>query len=69
MITITRYHDISMGHRVYGHDGKCKNLHGHNYRIHFTVATTELNDTGMVVDFSVIKDRLCKWIENDPLLT
>ena len=38
MHTIERYHDISTGHRVYGHESKCKYLHGHNYRITFTVA-------------------------------
>lgn len=29
----TAYHDISCGHRVYGHESKCAHLHGHNYRI------------------------------------
>jgi 6-pyruvoyltetrahydropterin/6-carboxytetrahydropterin synthase len=37
MYTVERYHDISAGHRVVG-GGKCENLHGHNYRIYFTVA-------------------------------
>lgn len=36
MIHITRYHDISAGHRVVGHEGACASIHGHNYRIHFT---------------------------------
>lgn len=38
MHTITRYHDISCGHRVVGHEGKCRHLHGHNYRITFFCA-------------------------------
>lgn len=33
--TATRYHDFSAGHRVAGHENKCANLHGHNYRVHF----------------------------------
>jgi 6-pyruvoyltetrahydropterin/6-carboxytetrahydropterin synthase len=33
---VHRYHDISCGHRVHGHEGKCRHLHGHNYRVHFT---------------------------------
>lgn len=58
-----RYHDISMGHRVAGHESKCASLHGHNYRIHFFVEGEKLDAVGRVVDFSVIKDRLCNWLE------
>lgn len=65
MITATRYHDISTGHRVYGHESKCAHLHGHNYRIHFTVGATELDDVGRVLDFSAIKEYLCMWVENN----
>lgn len=38
MHTAERYHDISCGHRVVGHENKCRHLHGHNYRIHFVCA-------------------------------
>lgn len=65
MISATRYHDISTGHRVYGHESKCKHLHGHNYRIHFTVGAKELDMVGRVLDFGVIKERLCMWVENN----
>ena len=61
-ITATRYHDFSAGHRVHGHEGKCAHLHGHNYRVHFTVQAP-LDDVGRVMDFSSIKDRLCNWLE------
>lgn len=60
---VKRYHDISCGHRVVGHEGKCQNLHGHNYRIHFTCISEKLDDVGRVVDFSVVKERLCMWVE------
>lgn len=63
MTTIERYHDISMGHRVVGHESKCRHLHGHNYRIHFTCTAPELDALGRVIDFGVIKDLLCLWIE------
>ncbi|HLT86896.1 MAG TPA: 6-carboxytetrahydropterin synthase [Sphingobacterium sp.] len=63
MILAERYHDISCGHRVVGHEGKCRFLHGHNYRIHFTVAADQLDEIGRVVDFSVIKTALCQWLE------
>jgi 6-pyruvoyltetrahydropterin/6-carboxytetrahydropterin synthase len=57
-----RYHDIACGHRVYGHESKCANLHGHNYRIHFTVSG-KLDALGRVMDFSAIKELLCHWLE------
>lgn len=64
MITATRYHDISTGHRVFGHESKCKHLHGHNYRIHFT-CRGDLDAVGRVIDFGVIKEKLCMWVENN----
>lgn len=60
-----RYHDISVGHRVYNQGSKCEMLHGHNYRIHFNVEAQELNEIGMVLDFGIIKSTLCMWIENN----
>ena len=74
-----RYHDISCGHRVHGHEGKCQHLHGHNYRVHFTCQAEELDSVGRVIDFGEIKNKLCLWLErnwdhrmliwdNDPLL-
>jgi len=63
-ITANRYHDISCGHRVVGHEGKCRFLHGHNYRVHFYCEAEQLDTVGRVIDFGVIKEKLCMWIEN-----
>lgn len=74
MFEASRYHDICAGHRVVGHEGKCRNLHGHNYRIHFTVVpqkpsrnsdllSDQLDSVGRVVDFSIINSQLCNWVE------
>jgi 6-pyruvoyltetrahydropterin/6-carboxytetrahydropterin synthase len=80
MYTVDRYHDICAGHRVYGHESKCAHLHGHNYRITFTcvkdspaprrflgapAAASGLDDLGRVIDFSMIKARLCIWLEEN----
>lgn len=80
MMVVHRYHDICAGHRVVGHEGKCRHLHGHNYRIHFYCASNGLDDLGRVFDFSEVKNRLCNWLEEnwdhkflvwekDPLIT
>lgn len=67
MITAKRYHDISCGHRVVGHESKCALLHGHNYRIHFTcraaAGNMETDSLGRVIDFGVMKEKLCMWVE------
>jgi 6-pyruvoyltetrahydropterin/6-carboxytetrahydropterin synthase len=67
--TAERYHDISVGHRVYGHESKCAHLHGHNYRIHFHCRAAKgahsLDRVGRVIDFSVIKHLLCQWLEDE----
>lgn len=66
--TAQRFHDISCGHRVAFHEGKCAHLHGHNYRIHFTIAPRPqagLDHIGRVLDFSVIKSLLCAWLESN----
>lgn len=60
--TAIRYHDISCGHRVAGHENKCAYLHGHNYRIWF-YARGDLDAIGRVIDFSVLKSTLCEWLE------
>lgn len=66
MISATRYHDFSCGHRVVGHESKCAHLHGHNYRVHFTVyPVAGLDTVGRVLDFSVIKEKLCTWLERE----
>lgn len=58
-----RFHDISVGHTVTGHESKCAHLHGHNYRIHFKLEVDELDLIGRVLDFSIIKEKLCQWLE------
>ena len=45
-----------------GHENKCSHLHGHNYRITFCCAGV-LDSLGRVIDFSVIKEKLCVWLE------
>lgn len=43
-----------MGHRLPEHDGHCRNLHGHSYRMVVEVEGDVEPDTGMVMDFGDI---------------
>ena len=60
-----RYHDFCYGHRVVNHESKCKNLHGHNGRVTYTIEAPRLDPLGRVLDFSVIKSILCNWLEDN----
>lgn len=60
-----RWHSIAYGHRVFGHEGKCCNLHGHNGEFTFYCEADQLDQVGRVIDFSVIKSTICAWIENN----
>lgn len=64
-ISIVRRIQFCAGHRVFGHENKCANLHGHNYVVYFHVRTKELDPIGRVIDFSVIKDLLGGWLERN----
>ncbi len=59
-IRITKQFNFETGHALYGYDGKCKNVHGHSYKLWVTVIGTPINDPnhvkhGMVIDFSDLK--------------
>ena len=59
-IRITKQFSFETGHALYGYDGKCKNVHGHSYRLDVTVIGSPIADTsnvkyGMVIDFSDLK--------------
>ena len=59
-IRITKQFSFETGHALYGYDGKCKNVHGHSYRLDVTVIGTPIDDAsnvkfGMVIDFGDLK--------------
>lgn len=59
-IRITKQFSFETGHALYGYDGKCKNVHGHSYKLSVTVIGRPISDStnvkfGMVIDFSDLK--------------
>jgi len=59
-IRITKQFSFETGHALYGYDGKCKNVHGHSYKLSVTVIGAPITDTsnvkyGMVIDFGDLK--------------
>lgn len=80
---ITKEIEIDMAHRVPNHKSKCKNLHGHRYKIEVGVDDKKILDAGsssegMVIDYSDLKramieeidgvyDHNAVFYENDPI--
>lgn len=59
-LRLTKQFEFQMAHALRGYDGKCRNIHGHNYKLFVTVEGFPLNDkdsakNGMVMDFVDMK--------------
>lgn len=59
-IRITKQFTFETGHALYGYDGKCRNVHGHSYKLSVTVIGRPIDDNshvkfGMVIDFGDLK--------------
>ena len=55
MITVTKTVKFDAAHVLTNHQGLCKNLHGHTYRVDVSVAQAEDDDRDMVIDFKDLK--------------
>lgn len=67
---ITKQIEIDMGHRVPNHKSKCKNPHGHRYKIEAgvdgdVIGTKGTSDEGMVIDFSDLKQIMIEEIDEN----
>ena len=60
MIRITKIFSFETAHILDGYDGKCKNVHGHSYKLFVTLKGVPIDDihhekNGMVMDFGDLK--------------
>ncbi|MCE2725297.1 MAG: 6-carboxytetrahydropterin synthase [Planctomycetaceae bacterium] len=66
-LALIRRLSFCAGHRLYGHEGRCAFLHGHNYRVDIEVEAegggAAVDAVGRVVDFSLIKKRMLGWLD------
>lgn len=65
MLHAVRRLQFCSGHRVFQHESKCANPHGHNYVIFIHALAPELDSIGRVIDFSVLKEKLGAWIDQN----
>jgi 6-pyruvoyltetrahydropterin/6-carboxytetrahydropterin synthase len=59
-IRITKAYKFDMAHSLPGHDGLCKNIHGHSYELLVTLIGEPITEPGspklgMVIDFKDLK--------------
>ena len=62
--------DFSAAHFLKDYNGKCENLHGHNYKVYAHVKGSQLNEGGMLLDFTKLKAALrtvCKELDHTNL--
>jgi 6-pyruvoyltetrahydropterin/6-carboxytetrahydropterin synthase len=61
ILRLTRVFHFDMAHVLLNYPGKCKNIHGHTYKLEVTVKGTLYNEEtspkkGMLIDFSDFKN-------------
>lgn len=57
--------EISASHKLeLGYESKCKNLHGHNWIINIYCKSEDLNKEGMVMDFTIIKQKISDFLDH-----
>ena len=59
-IRLTKIFNFETAHALFGYDGKCRNIHGHSYKLHVTISGEPIADKtnakhGMVMDFGELK--------------
>ena len=55
MFQVSVEETFSSGHALRGYKGKCENVHGHNYRVQVRLEGAQLNEIGLLVDFTDLK--------------
>jgi 6-pyruvoyltetrahydropterin/6-carboxytetrahydropterin synthase len=54
---------FAAAHRLENFNGKCEGLHGHNWKVEVFLAGTTLDETGLLMDFGVVKARTKEMLE------
>ena len=62
--------DFAAAHFLRDYHGKCENLHGHNYKVYAHIRGSNLDEGGMLLDFTQIKKTLrnvCELLDHKNL--
>jgi 6-pyruvoyltetrahydropterin/6-carboxytetrahydropterin synthase len=64
MFQVTKEINFCYGHRLLNYDGKCRYFHGHNGKIQMQLSAEQLDNKGMVRDFTEIKQIIQTWVDD-----
>lgn len=56
--------EFSAAHQLRGFQGSCEKLHGHNWKIEICVMGEQLDKTGLLIDFRVLKNHTKAILSN-----
>lgn len=62
-INCIRAIEFDAAHRLLEHEGKCRHMHGHRYKLEASFSAESLDNVGRVVDFAIVKEKLGGWID------
>lgn len=63
MFTVQTEQSFDAAHFLADYQGKCRNIHGHRWRVIIMVNKEDLEKDGMVVDFSKLKEDLKREVD------
>jgi 6-pyruvoyltetrahydropterin/6-carboxytetrahydropterin synthase len=64
MFTLCVKDSFAAAHRLIGYQGKCEELHGHNFLVEAFFSGETLGDDGLLVDFKILKEYLKDILDN-----
>ena len=60
--------EVSAAHQLkLNYESKCELLHGHNWNINIYLKSKELDENGMVMDFTIIKRKIMEKMDHKNL--
>ena len=78
ILSVTKQFRFEACHHLPHYNGKCRNLHGHSYKLEVTVSGSVVEDTenpkcGMIIDFNDIKEivenEIIRYVDHTDLNT
>jgi 6-pyruvoyltetrahydropterin/6-carboxytetrahydropterin synthase len=55
---------FASAHNLINYQGDCENLHGHNWKVDVSVTATELDKSGLGIDFKILKAETNALLKN-----
>jgi 6-pyruvoyltetrahydropterin/6-carboxytetrahydropterin synthase len=69
-VRLTKVFTFEMAHALFNYAGKCRNIHGHSYKLEVTISGSPRNipgdpEDGLLVDFGELKTWVNKAVINE----